>query len=448
MKDYTKGPILKALITLSLPIIFANIFSTVYQLTDTFWVGRLGAEAVAAVSLTFPVSFFLGSLTLGLASAGSILIAQLKGKNDQESINYTSAQTISMLFIAATCVAIVGYLASETFIGLMSPEPAVAIEATKYLQITFMGFSFFALFFGFQSVLRGVGEVKMPMYIIIFTVFLNFILDPLFILGWGPIPAYGVSGAAVATIGTESLASLMGLYILFKGHKGIQIKLNQLKPNFKELKILAKIGFPTSIEMSARSFSMILMTFLAAIFGTTAIASYGMGGRILSFIIIPALGIAFGTAILVGQNIGADKFDRAIKTTYTAFKLGFFSLLAIGIFTFLFAEPIVAAFVPGEAELIKESAKFLKIMAFGFPFIGLHMGLIGTFRGSGNTRLAMDITIIFATIMVGTAYFLSTYTPLGVEGIYWAYPIANVLGTAIGFAFFAGSKWREKRIIS
>ncbi|MFC1599557.1 MATE family efflux transporter [Patescibacteria group bacterium] len=448
MKDYTKGPILKALITLSLPIIFANIFSTVYQLTDTFWVGRLGEKAVAAVSLTFPISFFVGSLTIGLASAGSILIAQFKGKKDQKSIDYTSAQTLSLLFIAATCVAVFGYLLSKTFIGLMSPDPSVAIEATKYLQITFLGFSFFALFFGYQSVMRGVGEVKMPMYIIIFTVFLNFILDPLFILGWGPIPAFGVSGAAVATIGTESLASLMGLYILFKGHKGIKIKLKQLKPDFKELKLLAKIGFPTSIEMSARSFSMVIMTFLAAVFGTTAIASYGMGGRILSFVIIPALGIAFGTATLVGQNIGADKFDRALKTTYTAFKVGFFFLLSIGILTFLFAEPIVAAFVPGETVLIKESAKFLKIMAFGFPFIGLHMGLIGLFRGSGNTRLAMEITIIFATIMVGSAYVLSTFTSLGVDGIYWAYPIANVIGTAIGFAYFFKSKWREKRIIS
>ena len=160
MKDYTKGPILKALITISLPIIFANIFSTVYQLTDTFWVGRLGEEAVAAVSLTFPISFFLGSLTIGLASAGSILVAQFKGKKDQKSIDYTSAQTMSLLFIVATTVAIIGFVFSEFFVGLMSPEPAVAIEATRYLQITFMGFSFFALFFGFQSVLRGVGEVK------------------------------------------------------------------------------------------------------------------------------------------------------------------------------------------------------------------------------------------------------------------------------------------------
>lgn len=448
MKDYTKGPILKALITISLPIIFANIFSTVYQLTDTFWVGRLGEEAVAAVSLTFPISFFLGSLTIGLASAGSILVAQFKGKKDQKSIDYTSAQTMSLLFIVATTVAIIGFVFSEFFVGLMSPEPAVAIEATRYLQITFMGFSFFALFFGFQSVLRGVGEVKIPMFIIIFTVLLNFALDPIFILGWGPIPAFGVSGAAIATIGTESLASIMGLYILFKGTRGIKMKLKHLKPDFKELKVLAKIGFPTSIEMSARSFSMVILTFLAAVFGTTAIASYGMGGRILSFVIIPALGIAFGTATLVGQNIGADKFDRAIKTTYIAMKLGFFSLLTLGVLTFLFAEPIVAAFVPGETELIIETAKFLRIMAIGYPFIGLYMGLIGTFRGSGNTKMAMDITIIFGVIMVGTAYILSTYTSLGVEGLYWAYPIANALGTAIGFAYFAGSKWKEKRIIS
>jgi putative MATE family efflux protein len=448
MKDYTKGPILKALITLSLPIIFANIFSTVYQLTDTFWVGRLGEEAVAAVSLAFPITFFLSALSIGLASAGSILVAQYKGKKDQKSIDFTSAQTISLLFITSLIVSIAGFFFSESFIGLMNPEPVVAIEAVKYMQITFIGFVFFTFFFGYQSVMRGVGEVKIPMYIILFTVFLNFILDPLFILGWGPVPEFGVSGAAIATIGTESLASLIGMIILFRGFRGIKIKLKNLKPDFDELKKLAKIGFPTSVEMSSRSLSMVIMTFLIAVFGTTTIASYGMGGRILSFIIIPALGIAFGTATLVGQNIGADKFDRALKTTYTSMKLGFFTLLGIGILTFIFAEPIVAAFIPGEIEVIKESAKFLRIMSIGYPFIGLYMGVIGTFRGSGNTRIAMDITLIFAVIMVSLAFVLSRYTPLGAEGIWWSYPIANAIGTIIGLAYFAKSKWKEKRIIS
>jgi len=448
MKDYTKGSILKALITLSLPIIFANIFSTVYQLTDTFWVGRLGEEAVAAVSLAFPITFFLSALTIGLASAGSILVAQYKGKKDQKSIDFTSAQTVSLMFFTSLIVGILGYFLADGFVGLMNPEPAVHVEAVKYMQITFLGFVFFTQFFVYQSVMRGVGEVKFPLYIIIFTVFLNFFLDPLFILGWGPIPAFGVSGAAVATISTESLASIIGILILFSGNKGIHVKLKNLKPNFNELKKMAKLGFPTSIEMSTRSFSMVIMTFLVTVFGTTAIASYGMGGRILSFVIIPALGIAFGTGTLVGQNIGADKFDRAIKTTYTSMKVGTISLTILGILTFIFAEPLVAAFVPGETEVIAQGAKFLKILSIGYPFIGFHMALIGTFRGSGNTKLAMNIVIIFAIIMVGTAYILSRFTPLGAEGIYWSYPIANIIGTLIALAFFGSSKWREKRIIS
>lgn len=448
MRDYTKGPILKALIRLSLPIIFANIFSTIYQLTDTFWVGRLGEEAVAAVSLAFPITFFLSALTIGLASAGSILVAQYKGKKDQASIDFTSAQTASLMFITSLVVGVVGYFLSDAFVGLMNTEPAVHIEAVKYMQITFLGFVFFTQFFVYQSVMRGVGEVKVPLYIIIFTVLLNFFLDPLFILGWGPVPAFGVSGAALATIGTESLASIIGVLILLSGRKGIHIKLKNLKPDFNELKKLAKLGFPTSIEMSSRSLSMVIMTFLVTIFGTTAIASYGMGGRILSFIIIPALGIAFGTGTLVGQNIGADKFDRAIKTTYTSMKLGTIALAVIGILTFIFAEPLVAAFIPGETEVIQEGAKFLKIMSFGYPFIGFHMALIGTFRGSGNTRLAMEIVIIFAIIMVGAAYILSRFTALGAEGIYWSYPIANISGTLIALAYFSGSKWRKKRIIS
>jgi len=169
---------------------------------------------------------------------------------------------------------------------LMGAEPAVLAGAVSYLQISFIGVIFLFAYFVFQSLMRGVGDVKTPMYIVFGTVLLNLVLDPLFIFGFGPIPAYGVSGAAIATIGTQGIAAIIGIMMLFSGRYGIHLKRNHLKPDFAIIKKMFKLGYPASIEQSARALNFTVMTLLVASFGTLAVASYGIGFRILSFIII------------------------------------------------------------------------------------------------------------------------------------------------------------------
>ena len=211
LPDYTKGPIVKALIGLSLPIVFGNILQTAYQLIDTFWVGRLGAVAVAAVSLSFPVIFLLISLGGGLAIAGTILVAQYKGRGDTKQVDYISAQTLLLMVVISAVVSCFGYMISGPVMKLIGAGPEVLPAATSYLQISFLGMIFMFGFFVYQSLMRGVGDVKTPLYIVFTTVLMNLVLDPLFILGWGPIPAYGVSGAALATIGTQGVAAIVGI---------------------------------------------------------------------------------------------------------------------------------------------------------------------------------------------------------------------------------------------
>lgn len=446
-RDFTRGPITKSLLALAIPIIVANIFHTVYQLTDTFWVGRLGAEAVAAVSLSFPILFLLIQIGIGLTVAGSILIAQYKGRNDQRNIDFIAAQTLILMLVTALFFAVIGYFSSEFFISLMKPEAAVAIDAVKYLKISFLGFTFMSIFFVYQSVVRGVGDVKTPLIIVIITVLLNFVLDPLFILGLGPIQGYGVSGAAMATLITEALSALIGIILLISGARGIHLKTKNLIPRLNTIKQLFKLGFPTSIEGSSRAISMIAMTFLAATFGTLAIASYGLGTRIFSFIIVPTIGLAMSTSTIVGQNIGAGKIDRAEATMKKSMKIGFWSLTVIGIILFIFAESVVAAFVPGDILVIKESSFFIRIMSLTYGFVGMQMGAIGTLRGSGNTRSAMTLSIYTIGIMVTSGYVLSTFTSLGMQGIWWAYAISNAAGALLALSYITLGRWKNKQII-
>ena len=444
----TEGPIIKSLMALSIPIVLANILQTTYQLTDTFWVGRLGTVAVAAVSISFPIIFLLIALGRGLTIAGTILVAQYKGKKDSKAVNHIAGQTLLISSLAAIILSFVGYFSASFFLHLMKASPDVLISAIAYLKISFIGVIFMFIYMVFQSLMRGVGDVKTPMYIVLGSVLLNLLLDPLFIFGYGFIPALGVKGAAVATIGTQSLAALIGVILLFRGKDQIQLRVSHLKPDWPLIKTMFKLGLPASLEQSARAVAMAFMAFLVTGFGTITLAAYGIGSRILGFIIIPARGLSMATSTLTGQNIGAGKVDRAEKITKVSALIGFLTLTFVGALSFTFAKPLAALFIPGSPETIQMSAAFIKIMAWTFGFIGAQMALNGLFRGSGNTMIAMTLSIVSLWgLRFPMAYLLSRFTSLAATGIWVAFPITNVVMAIIAFLWFAKGTWRRKHLI-
>ena len=448
LPDYTKGPIVKALIGLSLPIVFANILQTAYQLIDTFWVGRLGAVAVAAVSLSFPVIFLLISLGGGLAIAGTILVAQYKGQGNTEQVDYVSAQTLFLMVAVSIVVSFFGYMISGPVMKLIGAGPDVLPAATSYLQISFLGMVFMFGFFVYQSLMRGVGDVKTPLYIVFTTVLMNLMLDPLFILGWGPIPAYGVSGAALATVGTQGVAAIVGMILLFSGRYGIQLKFSNLKFDLPLFKRMFRLGFPASVSQSTRALGLGIMAVLVATFGTMTVASYGIGMRIFSFIIIPALGLSMATSTLVGQNLGAGRKDRAEAIAKKSLQIGFVVLTALGIILFLAARSITAAFIPDDPAVIEAGSYFVRIMALSFGFVGLQQTLNGTFMGAGETRISMVLSILALWVFqFPLAFILSKYTSLAETGIWWSIPISNVLAAIIAYMWFLKGSWKHKQLI-
>ena len=445
--NLTEGSVLKSLLTLSVPIIIAQFLHTAYQLTDTFWVGRLGAGAIAAVSISFPVIFLLISLGGGLTMAGAILVAQYKGKQNQEAVNYIAIQTLLAVLAVALLLSVTGYFFSPYLINLMGVDLNVFTDAVSYLKISFLGIVFMFLFFVFQALMRGVGNVKTPMFIVLGTVLLNLILDPLFIFGYGPFPALGVAGAALATITTQGLSALAGLLILFYGEKEIYIRLKELRFDFSLIKKMFSLGLPASIEQSARALGMIVITFLVASFGTVIVAAFGIGSRMLSLAIIPSMGLSMATSTLVGQNMGAGKTERAEKIVKVSALAGFIFLTMMGLFMFFFAESLSSFFIPGEIETIQSSVLFIKLMALTFGFIGLHMVISGAFRGAGSTLVSMMLSIISLWVLeFPLAYILSKYTNLAEVGLWIAFPIANIVGAAIAVLWFLKGSWKRKRI--
>ncbi|MEK6477982.1 MATE family efflux transporter [Catalinimonas sp. 4WD22] len=438
-----------SLLKLSGPIVLANVLQTAYQLIDTFWLGRLGANAVAAVSLSFPVLFLIISLGIGLTLGGSIMVAQYKGMENQRMVDYSSAQTFFVLFFISILLALLGYFISEPLMIIIGAKGEVLEEAVSYFKVSSIGFIFLFLFFVFQSLMRGIGNVVVPTYVVLSTVILNLFLDPLFIYGWGPIPPMGVAGAAMASVLTQALSAIMGIWILSNGNYGIQLHWSDFNFNLNWFKELIRIGVPSSLEMSTRALGLTMLVTLVTGFGSMVVASYGIGARILSFIIIPALGLSSATTTLVGQYVGANRINKAHEVGILSAKVAFYGLTFVGLILFLMAKPLTAFFVPGETQVIENGALFIKIMAPSFGLLGIQQVINGVFNGAGFTLASLLVSILSLWIIrFPLAYLLSHNTGLSYDGIWWAFPISNLIAAIFAFLWFNRGDWKRRKRVS
>lgn len=446
MPSLLEGPIVPSLLRLAIPIVLANVLASAYQLTDAFWVGRLGGDAVAAVSVSFPVIFLMISVGLGFGIAGSTLVAQYMGAGNQRMVNHIAAQTLLMVALTSLLLGAVGYAIAPGLLRLMGVADAVYAGALQFMRISFIGLVTVFGFAMFQAILRGVGEVTLPLVITFATVLLNFVLDPLLIFGWGPIPPMGVAGAAYATLGTQTVAAALGLTALFSGRYDIHLQWTDFRPDWSFVQRAFTLGFPATIEQSARGLSLATMTALLASFGTTAVAAFGVGSNVFMFVIIPAMGLSMATSALVGQHIGAGKIERATRIAHLSGAISFVALQIVGIAIFLVAEPIVRFFVPADAAVIAAGGRFLRIFALAFGCLGLQLSLLGVFRAAGHTMVTMVLTLVWQWgLQFPLAYVLGTHTDGGLDALWWAFPSSLVVTTAVATVWFLKGDWKRGR---
>jgi len=457
--DLTNGGIIKPLLYLSLPIVVTNLLQTAYNLADTFWLGQYSTEALAAISFAFPMVFLLISLGMGLAVAGSVLVAQHTGANETDQAEYAASQTVTFAFLASAILGAVGYPFVRPFLAFLGASPEVLPGATAYMQVVALGLPFMFGFFVFISLMRGAGDTVTPMLVMFGTVVINVILDPFLINGWslGPLafPELGIRGAAIATVFSRSLAMLVGLYIMLSGKRGIQINLTDMKPDFRYLRKILRIGVPASIEGTGRALSINALLIVVGLFSTSVVAAFGIGTRVFSVIFLPAIAVARGVETMTGQNIGAQKYDRAQKANYVAAKALFAILGLAGVVIFLVPTPIVAVFTNDQAVL-NIGAEFLRFVALSFGFIGIQRAFTGGFRGAGKTLIAAAISVIaLAGVRLPTAYVASQgvlptdlwfFGQPDARGIWIAFFVSNVVGAIIAYAWFRRGTWREGNV--
>ena len=444
-----EGSISRSLFLLAVPIMGANILQVAYQLVDAFWVGRLGADAVAAVSVTMPIMFVLVAAGMGFAIAGTILIAQYTGARDHDMVDHVAAQTLLTILAVSVALGALGFVLAPVLLKWMGVSPQVYDGALSFMRVIFAALPFTFVYAMAQALMRGVGEVKAPLFIVAGTVCVNFVLDPVLIFGRYGAPAWGVTGAAVATLVSQAFAAAIALRLLFGGRYGIHVHWRDFVPDMVFVKRAFVLGYPASIEQSARGLGMAVLTFLIVSFGTVVTASFGVATNVFNVMLIPAMGFSMATSTLVGQNIGAGNLARAEKVARLSAAITFGMLTGFGILCFLFAPQIVRFFIPEDAAVVREGAAYIRIVAWSFGFIGLQFALTGVLRAAGEMIPAMVIGLVSQWVLqIPLAFLLSRHTPLGVEGVWWSTPLTNVVTATVAALWFARGSWKTRRLIA
>ncbi len=463
------GELIKPMVILSLPIIITNMMQVGYNLADTFWVGRLGQEAVSALSFSWAIIFLLITLSAGFAVAGNVLVAQNKGAGKVDRVDHVAGQTIGFVFILSAFFSIVGYLSAPFLLELIGavPDTAEYSLALEYTRTMFLGIPFIFGFFIFQGLLQGWGDTRTPMYLMTLGVTLNILIDPIFILGFKDnvlfsfiglggaerylysltgFSGFGVQGAAFATILSRGIGAVIAIFLLLFGWVGIKPSLRDFILKRETIEKIFRIGAPASIEQSTLALAVTLLTALVALTGQEAVAAYGIGNRLTSLVFLPAVGLARGTETVVGQNLGAEQIDRAWRAVFVSTGLIAVVLTFVSYIAVVYSEPITSVFITGEkADLVVSIASdYLRIVGVTYVFMGAFRVFQGGFRGSGSTVTAMSLSVLGLIVFrVPSSYLLIEWYGWGARGVWISIAGSNVAILVIAFIWFLRGGWTK-----
>jgi putative MATE family efflux protein len=392
-----EGNLYRNIIKLGFPLALASVLHTFYNLADTFWLGRLGRQTLSAPIISFNIIFFIISLAIGFSIAGTSMVSQFTGAGDTRRANKSAGNLLLSLLVFSFIFAALGLIFDRELLILLK-TPGDTFDLTlEYLRIIMLGMPLAFPFFVYQSVLSGYGDTVSPLKIEAISAVINLILDPILIFGWLGLPAMGVKGAALTTVITRGLASVIGVYHFFSGKKGVHLKLSHLIPDFKILKTMVKIGIPSAIGMAGASLGFMVLIGIVNQFGTSVISAYGIASRLTHLFMMPAIGVSSAVTAIVGQNIGAGNMERAKNTV----KKGIFLILMVTapamILVSFWGKHITYLFIPSDPLVHQIGQTMFYFVCPAVIFFALSAVISGAFKGSGFTIpvMVMDLSRIW-----------------------------------------------------
>lgn len=447
LQDYTQGSIRKAVILLAIPMMLEMCMESVFAVVDIYFVSHLGKHAVSTVGLTESVITIVYSLAIGISMAATAMVARRVGEKNPEAATKAGMQSILVSLIITICLSIPGFIYAADILRLMGAEQVAIDQGVGYTRIIMGGSLVIMLLFLINGIFRGAGDAMMAMKSLWLANICNIILCPLLIRGFGPIPEFGLIGAAMATTIGRGIGVAYQLYHLFNGKRLVKFTVKLLKPDWEIIRSLIDIAWPATLQFLIGSGSWIVLASLVVHTGhSDASAGYQIAIRIVLFFILPAWGMANAAATLVGQNLGAGHPERAelsVKQTakYNAVFMGIVSLIFL-----CFADFIISFFT--KEVLVKQFAvDALRIISGGYIFYGVGMVMAMAFNGAGDTKTPTLINLVgFWFFQIPLAYLLAKTFGFGPIGVFIAIPVAETAIAIVAYIMFKKGKWKLKQI--
>jgi putative MATE family efflux protein len=445
-QDFTTGSLNRAILLLAIPMVLEMVLESLFAVVDVFWVGRLGADAVATVGLTESLLSLVFAVGLGLSLSTTAMVARRIGEKDPTGAAVAGVQAIAIGLAFSAAVGIPCFFFAPQLLRLMGASPQIVAVGSGYTRIALGGSGAILMLFLNNAIFRGAGDAAIAMRLLWVSNIINLILDPCLIFGWGPFPKLGVTGAALATLTGRSIGVLYQFYRLLRGSERIRILRHQIRLDLGVLLRLLRVSLTGILQFAIAHTSWIGLVRIVSIFGSAALAGYTIAIRIVIFVLLPSWGLSNAAATLVGQNLGAKQPQRAETSVW---RTGFYNMLflgGIGLVFMLFAEPVVRLFTQ-DPQVVPLAASCLRIISYGNIGYAYGMVMLQAFNGAGDTLTPTVVNLFgFWFIEIPLAYCLAL--PLGMHsnGVFISIVVAEAAIAIAGILLFRQGRWKRQQI--
>jgi putative MATE family efflux protein len=445
-RDLTSESLGRAILLLAVPMVLEMIMESIFVVADMFWVSKLGADAVAAVSSTEAIMALVYTLGMSLAMGTGAFVARRSGEKDAAGASRGTVQSILIVAVLSGVLGLAGALLGPRLIALQGASPAAVAVGGTFSRVMIGGSATVLLLFVINAAFRGAGDASITMRTLWLANALNIVLGPCFIFGLGPFPRMGVTGAAVATTIGRGVGVLYQLRCLARGRGRLHVKREHLAYDQETSRTILRLAQGGALQMFVGMLSWPVLQRLMAAYGSSVLAGYAICFRVVMFALLPSWGLGNAAATLVGQNLGAKRPERGEQAVWRAALYNLVFLGCVGLVFVIFATDIVKLFL-SEPEVVAVGGRGLRIVAAGFVFYAYGMVVTQAFMGAGDTRTPLRINVIcFWICEIPLAYLLSRHTSLGPTGIFVAIATAFSLVAVIGVALFRRGRWKSVQV--
>jgi len=445
-QDFTAGNLNRAILLLAIPMVLEMVLESLFAVVDVFWVGRLGADAVATVGLTESLLSLVFAIGLGLSLSTTAMVARRIGEKDPEGAAVAGVQAIVLGLATSLLIGLPCLIYAPELLRLMGASPQVVALGSGYARIALGGGGAILMLFLNNAIFRGAGDAAIAMRLLWVSNIINLILDPCLIFGLGPFPKLGVTGAALATFTGRSIGVAYQFYRLLHGSERIRILTRQLRVNFAVLLRLLRVSLTGILQFAIAHTSWIGLVRIVSIFGSAALAGYTIAIRIVVFIILPSWGLSNAAATLVGQNLGAKQPERAETSVWRTGLYNMIFLGLVGVIFVTFATPIVRLFT-NDPTVVPLAASCLRIIRYGNLGYAYGMVMLQAFNGAGDTVTPTIVNLFgFWFFEIPLAYFLAIPAHLQARGAYYSIVAAEAVIATVSILLFRRGYWKKQKI--